>query len=153
VPEAARAMLFSYFHESVVGGHLGIRKTIAKINEHFSWKAMRRQIKEQVRACQVCACSKTAQNTRIGLLSSEVAQKPMQKIFIDYVGKFPRSKAGNNTILVCVDTFTKFVWLLPVREATSRATIKALREHIFASFSVPETIVSDNVQCFIYREF
>jgi transposase InsO family protein len=153
VPEAAHKMLFSYFHESVVGGHLGVRKTIAKIREHFSWKGMSRQVKELVLACQVCACSKTAQNTRIGLLSSEVAEKPLQKIFIDYVGKFPRSKVGNKAILVCVDAFTKFVWLLPVREATSKATMRALKEHIFASFSVPETIVSDNAQCFISREF
>jgi hypothetical protein len=54
---------------------------------------------------------------------------------------------------VCVDAFTKFVWLLPVREATSKVTIKVLKEHIFTSFSVPETIVSDNAQCFTLRDF
>jgi transposase InsO family protein len=52
-----------------------------------------------------------------------------------------------------VDAFTKFVWLLTVREATSRATIKVLREHIFANFPVPEIIVSENAQCFTSWEF
>jgi hypothetical protein len=153
VPEAAKAMLFVYFHESAVGGHLGIRKTMAKIHEHFSWPGMRKHIKEQVKACKICACSKTAQNTRVGLLSSDVAENPMQKLFIDYVGKFPRSKTGNSAILVCVYAFTKFVWLLPVKEATSKAIIKFLREHIFSSFSVPEILVSDIAQCFTSREF
>jgi hypothetical protein len=65
----------------------------------------------------------------------------MQKIFMDYVGKFQRSKAGHNAILVCVDAFTKFVLLCPVKETTSKATIKVLREQLFSSFSVPEVIV------------
>jgi hypothetical protein len=77
----------------------------------------------------------------------------MQKIFIDYVGKLPRSKAGNTAILVCVDAFSKFVCMIPVREMTSRNTIKALQEKILASFSFPEVLVSDNAQYFISREF
>jgi transposase InsO family protein len=77
----------------------------------------------------------------------------MQKILIDYVGRFPRSKSGNTVILVCVDSFSKFAWLVPLREASTAATIKALRERIFTSFSVPEVIVMDNARCFIAREF
>jgi transposase InsO family protein len=77
----------------------------------------------------------------------------MQKIFIDFVGKFPRSKGGNTVILVCVDAFTKFVWMTPLRQATTAAAIKALKTTIFSSFSVPEILVSDNAQCFVAREF
>jgi hypothetical protein len=77
----------------------------------------------------------------------------MQKIFIDYVGKLPRSKAGNTAILVCADAFPKFVWLVPVKEATTRTIIKALNGSIFCNFSVPEVLVSDKAPCFTSREF
>jgi transposase InsO family protein len=77
----------------------------------------------------------------------------MQKIFIDYVGKLPRSKAGNLAILICVHAFSKFAWMIPVQQATTKATIKALQERIFSSFSVPEILVSDNAQCFTSKEF
>jgi hypothetical protein len=60
---------------------------------------------------------------------------------------------GNSMLLVCVDGFYKFVWLLPVREATTASTIKALKQGVFASFSVPEVIVSDNAKCFVSDEF
>jgi hypothetical protein len=60
---------------------------------------MDKDIRTRVRACRTCALSKPAQNSRLGLLASEVAQRPMQ-IFIDYVEKFPHSKAGNTAILV-----------------------------------------------------
>jgi transposase InsO family protein len=114
---------------------------------------MDQEIRSRVRACQTCGLSKPAQNARFRLLASDVAKRPMQKIFIDYVGKHLRSKAGNSVILVCVDAFSKFVWLIPVRQATTKAYIRALQERIFSAFSVPEVLVSDNAQCFTSREF
>jgi hypothetical protein len=66
---------------------------------------MENDIRSRVRAYHTCALSKPEQNSRLGMLASEVAQRPMQKIFIDYVGKLPRSKAGNTAILVCMDAF------------------------------------------------
>jgi hypothetical protein len=112
---------------------------------------MNKEIESKVRACHVCSRSKPAQNTRLGLFSSDVAERPMQKLFIGFVGKFPRSSAGNTVILVVVDVFSKFVWLIPVREATTKATVKALKERIFSIFSVTEVIVSDNARCFTSR--
>jgi transposase InsO family protein len=146
-------MVFSYFHESTVGGHLGVRKAIQKIRAHFAWKGMDKEIEYKIRSCQICSRSKPAQNTRLGLLSSDVAERPMQKLLIDFVGTFPRSNTGNTAILVVVDAFSKFSWLIPLREATTKSTVKALKERIFSSFSVPEVIVSDNAQCFTSREF
>ena len=152
-PTAAVPMIFEYFHCSPVGGHLGVFKTLQKIREKFTWKNMARQIRKKALSCQLCSMSKPAQNTKMGMLASDVAQRPLKKLFIDYVGKLLRTKAGNNMLLVCVDAFTKFVWLIPVREATTAITIKALRQRIFSSFSVPEIIVSDNASCFVSRDF
>ena len=98
MPVAAQSMIFSYFHESELGGHLGVKKTYAKIRAHFVWKGMSRDIRVKVRGCNTCCMSKPAQNTRLGMLASAVAEKPLQKLFIDYVGKFPRSKSGNAVI-------------------------------------------------------
>jgi transposase InsO family protein len=117
------------------------------------WQGIEKEIREKVHSCHTCSVSKPAQNTRFGYLSSSVAQRLMQKLFIDFIGKFPRSKAGHTAILVCVDAFTKFVWMILVREITTRATVKAFKEQIFSTFSVPETLVSDNAKCFTSREF
>jgi hypothetical protein len=51
----------------------------------------------------------------------------MQKLLNDFVGKFPRSKAVNTAMLVSVDSFSKFVWTIPVHEATARATVKVIK--------------------------
>lgn len=144
LPSDLIPMVFSFYHSSPVGGHLGILKTIAKIRQNFIWKGMDRDIAGRVRACTLCSLSKPAQNAKLGFLSSEVADRPMEKLFIDYVGPFPRSKSGNSFLLVAVDAFSKFVWLMPLRRATAQTTIQVLHNNIFQHFGVPTTIVSDN---------
>jgi len=144
LPSLLIPMVFEYYHSSPVGGHLGIHKTIAKVRDHFIWKGMDRDIAARVRSCRTCSLSKPAQNTKYGLLSSEVAERPLEKVFIDYVGPFPRSKSGNKFLLVCVDAFSKFCWLFPLRSATAQLTVQVLRTHFFQHFGIPATIVSDN---------
>jgi hypothetical protein len=137
VPQVLVPSLYSYFHESPLGGHLGVRKTIHKIRQAYIWKEMDSYIASRIKACTLCGLSKPAQNTHYGMLSSEVATRPMQKLFIDFVGKFPRSKSGNTYALVCVDAFSKFVWIFPVREASTATTLRAL-DSVFVGFGVPE---------------
>ena len=153
VPTAAIPKVFAYIHELQLGGHLGVFKTISKICSQFIWNSLDKDIHSRVRACQTCALSKPAQKSHWGLLASDVAQRLTQKIFIDYVVKTPRSKASNMAILICVDAVSKFVWLVLVKEAMTRTTIKALNGSIFSSFSVPEVLVSDNTPCFTSSEF
>jgi hypothetical protein len=148
VPQSLIPSLFVFFfHVSPAGGHLGIRKTLYKIRQTFIWKGMDSDIATRVKACKVCALSKPAQVQYFGMLSSDVASRPFAKLFIDFVGKFPRSRSGNIYALVCVDAFTKFVWISPVREASTATTLLVLGS-IFSIFGVPEILVSDNATQF-----
>lgn len=78
VPAAAIPMVFAYFHDSPLGGGLGVFKTINRIRSQFIGKGMDKDIRSRVRACHTCALNKPAQSSRWGLLASEVAQRPMQ---------------------------------------------------------------------------
>jgi hypothetical protein len=80
----------------------------------FIWKGMDRDVRERVKHCQTCAASKPAQTNKFGFLESKLAERPLQRLFVDYVGRSPRSKIGNTMLLVCEDGFIKFVWLFPV---------------------------------------
>ena len=75
-------MIFKYVHDSPVGGHLGIYKTIPKIEKEYFWETMRREITECVRRCERCALSKPAQNSHLGKLMSEMPSVPMTKMYI-----------------------------------------------------------------------
>ena len=146
-------MVFSYYHNSPVGGHKGNSKAISSNRKHFIWKGMDRDIAARVKACHLCGLNKPAQNTKLGLLSSDVASRPMEKLFIDYVGSLPRSKSSNSFLLVCVDAFCKFVWLLPLRQANARLTILVLQTNILQHFGLPTIIVTNNGPQLISGEF
>ncbi|XP_059221076.1 uncharacterized protein K02A2.6-like [Stomoxys calcitrans] len=56
-------------------------------------------------------------------------ERCFQKLFIDFLGPYPRSKSGN---------------VEPVKKFTTDVVTKYLEQKIFHVFGTPETIVSDN---------
>jgi hypothetical protein len=52
--EAAVSMVFTYFHESPVGGHLGVSKTIRKLHTYFVWDAIDKDIRRKFDVCHIC---------------------------------------------------------------------------------------------------
>jgi hypothetical protein len=104
-------MVLQYFHDGILAGHLGARKTLGKIVANFWWPSMRKDVFDYVRKCELCQRAKPAQNAHVGLYSANPCAEPMEKLFIDFVGPLVRSKRGNIAILVVVDAFSKFVFL------------------------------------------
>jgi hypothetical protein len=51
VPAAAIPTVFAFFHDSMLGGLLGVLKTINDTCSHFIWKGMDKDIRSGVRAC------------------------------------------------------------------------------------------------------
>ena len=65
-PTAMILMVFAYFRESQLGGHLGVFKTI--IRSQFIWKVIDKDIRSRVHAFLTCALSKPAQNSHWGVV-------------------------------------------------------------------------------------
>jgi hypothetical protein len=76
VPSAPVPMLLGYYHIFPLAGHLGTFKSVNKIRENFIWKSMDTDIRDRFRHGRVCTLSKPAQNSRPGLLASEVSDRP-----------------------------------------------------------------------------
>jgi hypothetical protein len=153
VPSSLRRMLLQYFHDGVLAGHLGARKTLGKIVSNFWWPSMRKEVFDYVRRCELCQRAKPAQHTRVGLHSAEPCSEPMEKLFIDFVGPLVRSKRGNIAILVVVDAFSKFVYFYPVRRITAQVVSDCLERSFFPAYGTPKFVVTDNARVFCCRLF
>lgn len=70
--------------------------------------------------------------------------RPWQKIYVDFLGPYPRSRTGNTIILIILDHYTKFVIIKPLKHATSSALVDCLKQDVFSLFGVPEILFSDN---------
>lgn len=74
---------------------------------------------------------------------------PWQRIYVDLLGLYPRSKMGNTTILIVLDQLTKVVLLKPLRTASTDSFTAYPRHEVFHVYGVPETLHSDNGKQFI----
>jgi hypothetical protein len=107
----------------------------------FYWPHMRPKVCRFVRGCQECQRAKHAQDSRVGLHSSEVVTRPLERVFIDFVGLIVRRWRGNVTVLVVLDGFSKFVFTYPVRRISSEVVKNCLLEKFFPIFGVPPLLL------------
>lgn len=82
-----------------------------------------------------------------------LASRPWQIISADYVGPLPRSRRGNQYLLVVADFFSKWVLLQPVKSISSSGLCTILKDQWFLKNSVPEIIITDNATCFVSKDF
>lgn len=67
-----------------------------------------------------------------------------QRVYVDFLGPYPRSRSGHIGIFIALDHFSKFPFLKPVKKFTADLVVKYLENDLFHTFGVPETVVSDN---------
>lgn len=123
-------------HESPTTAHGGIAKTLERLKRYFYWPKMTVQVRNYIHNCQICKETKaTNQILRPEIGDPVVTERPFQKIYIDFMGKYPRSKSGNCYIFI--DHFTKFTFLKAMREASTSNVIEFLVQEIFYKFGLP----------------
>lgn len=84
-------------------------------------------------------CLKNHQNPpKTSLTSWPISDSPFERVHIDFFGPF-----HGKMYLIMYDSFSKWIEVFPMTRTTSEATEDCLR-HIFARFSLPKTLVSDN---------
>jgi len=89
-------------------------------------------LQKEVKECEVCKITKTANKNNRPLMGEQrVTERAGQRVFINFMGPYPRTKAGSSVIFVCHDHFSKFVWLKPMRHAVGAEVIKFLETKIF----------------------
>jgi len=112
------------------------------------------QVRAYVRDCTVCKETKpTNCGPKPEIVAEVVTLRPFQKIYIDFLGKYPRSRGENSYVFIVVDHFSKFTLLKGMREAPSAGVIRFLRQEVFNKFGVPVLLHSDNGKQFVSKQF
>ena len=132
--------------EELHDGHLGVLKMKPLATSYVWWPNISGQLEELAKACSGCQHNHKMP-TKAPLHPWEWATAPWQRMHIDYAGPFQ-----NSMFLVVVDAHSKWPEVVPVSSTTSSSTIEVLRD-LFATFGIPEQIVSDNGTQFVSEEF
>ena len=144
IPKTMREEILFNFHDHVLSGHLGFKKTWEKVKNRFFWPKMLATVKNYVFSCEKCNLQKPSNQKPVGLLQSiPPTERPFEKIGIDKMGPFPTSINGNKHIMVCTDYCTKYVIAAPVKNGTAEETAKFLMDKVFLNFGTPKEIITD----------
>ena len=131
-------------HDSILAGHLGVRKMKQKVLSEFWWPGLDRDIRKYCRSCSVC--QKTVPKGRLGPLplgKMPIIDTPFSRIAIDLIGPIhPPSENGNRFILTVVDYATRYPEAVPLKKIDTETVAEALVD-INSRVGVPREVLSD----------
>ena len=154
IPASLTHQLIVEAHEPPNKSHGGFHKTLQRLRNLYFWPGMAKQVKEYVGKCETCKSNKPYnQVSRPPMGGETLTDRPFQRLFIDFLGPYPRSKSGNSYVFIVLDHMSKFVFLKPMIKANAQNVVKFLIAEIFHKFGVPESILSDNGVQFISKQF
>lgn len=154
VPRELRKDVMYAAHDVPNAAHGGIAKTVERVRRNFYWPRLVTDVKEYVQHCELCKTSKaptTILRPPMGQMAT--SERPFQRLYLDLIGPFPRTKKGHIGILIVLDHFSKFTFLKPLRKFISGHIITYLKDEIFNCYGVPEVVITDNGSQFRSKEF
>lgn len=141
-------------HDDINSGHLGIHKTLNKLKQHYFWKGMFNDVQKYILACDTCKAYKHTTQPPFGIMiNPKKVDRPMLMLSVDIIGILPKAYSGHKYILSVVDVFTKYCWIFPMINATTRVINKLIEKEIFLKFGCPKIIVCDNGTQFTSKHF
>lgn len=150
--EQLQCQLISALHDSPLGGHSGFPVTYSRIKQLFAWPHMKASVKNYVAECTVCQQAKPDRSKYPGLLQPlPVPDHAWQIISMDFVEGLPRSHNAN-TILVVVDTFSKYAHFLPLLHPyTALKVAQIFLDSVYKLHGLPHSIISYRDKIFTSR--
>ena len=150
VPTKHREAIMQIAHDSILGGHLGYKKTLDKIRAQFSWPGITADVERYCKSCD--ACQRTIPKgkvSKVPLGSMPIIETPFHRVAVDLIGPIvPKSDKGNRYILTLVDYATRFPEAVALKSTDTEKVAEALVD-IFARVGIPNEILSDNGPQFI----
>ena len=134
-------------HDNPLSGHLKFEATYNRIKAKYFWYNMRQAIKSYISNCEVC--QREGRRRRNEPLRIIKVNQPFGRVGIDIVGPLPKTRAGNQYIVVAMDYLTKWPEAKAIPDATAQSVARFIYEDIICRHSCPVEIVSDNGSAFV----
>lgn len=144
VPLKFRNQVLKLAHESILGGHLGNKKTGEKILMHFFWPGMHADVVRYCRSCGQCQrMSPKGKVSKVPLGSTPLIDEPFRRIAMDIVGPIePATSKGNRFILTVVDYATRYPEAVALRRIDTQTVAEALVD-IYSRVGIPREVLTD----------
>lgn len=141
LPEAFRRATIHRAHLDV--GHMAQAKTMARIQEHFKWAGMARDVWGYISTCATCQINRSKRDTPAPT-AMPLPKAPGLMVAADLTGPFPVSGEGNRYLLSIIDHCTGWVEVKPLPNKSAQGIHKYLIHEYIPRYSAPEVFLTDN---------
>ena len=149
-----RQEVLRHCHDELSGGHLGVAKTLARVERRYWWSGITVDVKDYVTSCRVCQFQKIEPGAPRGYLSPlPIPRRPFQIVGIDHLGPFPRSVRGNSYILVVIDYLTRWIVAAAVPNTSTEPVVEVLENEVLCKYGAVERLISDRGSAFTSHRF
>ena len=140
-----RTRILQECHDAPTGGHFGKDKTIEQVKRRFYWPGMDKCIQQYVTSCDACQRNKPSQQSPMGpMMALKIPGRPWQWVSMDLITALPRSRSGNDAIVVFVCKLTKMVhYVATTTNVTAPQLATLFMREVVRLHGVPEAILSD----------
>lgn len=149
IPLVYRRPLLNHYHDSLVGGHLGVAKVYSKLQTKFFWPKMRESIYLHVKTCMSCQRKKCPPKAFCAPLQKYVVGVPFERVAADVMGPLTETNKYNRYILVVTDYFTRWVEAYPLQDQKAETIARVLASEWVTRFGCMSELHSDNGTNFV----
>ncbi|MHB1799647.1 MAG: RNase H-like domain-containing protein, partial [Vulcanimicrobiaceae bacterium] len=149
IPEKFQKKILRDSHNSVMTGHMGIRRTFERIAEKYYWKGMLQDVKMFIEECLDCAMRKGVMNKKSGEMGTIEAKMPLDIISADVLGPLPQTHKGNKYIIVFTDHFSKWVEIFSMKDQKAETVAELYVKNICCRHGNPKKFLSDRGKNFV----
>ena len=151
VPKAKIKEVLEANHDHMLAAHMGVAKTLARIQKQYVWPGMGNDVKEYVRNCLSCAMRKPYGSFKAPLKPMPPASRVWEKIAMDIVGPITETKNSNKYILVLSDYASRFVLTIPMENQKAQTIATHLVKEVITKYGAPETVLTDQGTNFLSK--
>ncbi len=143
VPSCLRDEALESLHDGQCSGHLGMSRTVNRVQLRFYWFNYRKDTNRWCRECQICQKRKNPPKKGKASLGQYRVGLPNERIALDILGPLPESDDGKKYILIIGCYFTKWkeAFAMPNMEAATVADI--LVNEWISRYGIPRQIHAD----------
>ena len=142
IPKPGREGLFLSYHATLIGGHLGRNRTLARLSHRFYWSGMADDVGDWLRNCTTCLKRKSPAGRHHPLGNIPTGHR-WDRIAMDILDVCDPTPDGFRYILVIADYFSKWTEAFPIKNKCADTVAEVLVDKIILRLGMPLVIHSD----------
>ena len=142
VPVKKRQEFIRQFHDSLFAGHLGITRTVFRLQHRVYWPGLRGDVQTYIQSCTTCIARKSPCPRKVPMGHVNVGHR-WERVAMDLLDMSVTTSRGNRYVLVMVDCFTRWTEAFPLPDKTAQSVADAFFNQVVCRFGIPSVIHSD----------